>query len=163
VKTTLEYLEAEAKLRSLRDATVEQLNAFDAVGNFTKLTPEQVEFRDGLKGEFETFKLCLGLIGEEIDRRDKAEGCDPSKPLAKVPGYGGGRRLPVGVRADGIETPDPHRVDRPHHDADADRYAKPDTTRAQLARGVGMTTWVANHGSEEEWHDYNRLVDSHRG
>jgi len=46
---------------------------------------------------------------------------------------------------------------------DATEYATPDTARAQLARSVGLTTWVAEHGDEAEWHEYNRLVDSHRG
>jgi hypothetical protein len=30
-----------------------------------------------------------------------------------------------------------------------------DTARGQLARSVGVTTWIAKHGSEAEWHEYN--------
>ena len=39
----------------------------------------------------------------------------------------------------------------------ADRYVARETARTQLARSVGLTTWIAEHGSEDEWHAYNAL------
>jgi hypothetical protein len=143
---TLEYLEAEAKLRSLRDATEAKLDAFDEVALVTKLTDKQDEIREGLKGERETFVLCLGLISEAIDRQDRAEWLrkrdagelDPQRP------YFSHREHPK------AEVPGLH----------ADRYVANDTERAQLARSVDLTTWIARqHGEAPEWHEYNKLKE----